>query len=62
MSKLQNAIVGGVRRVLSQVPAGWLPGGTPDPLIDRRVTLGTQQSRVDGIVRRLDCRPDKQPQ
>jgi xanthine dehydrogenase YagR molybdenum-binding subunit len=48
MSKLQNAIVGGVRRVLGQVPAGWLPGGTPDPLIDRRVTLGTQQSRVDG--------------
>ena len=48
MSKLQNAIVGGVRRVMSQVPAGWLPGGTPDPLIDRRVTLGTQQARVDG--------------
>src|SRR6478736_5691914 len=48
MSKLQNAIVGGVRAVLSQVPAGWLPGGTPDPLIDKRVTLGTQQSRVDG--------------
>jgi xanthine dehydrogenase YagR molybdenum-binding subunit len=48
MSKLQNAIVGGVRRVLGQVPAGWLPGGTPDPLINRRVTLGTQQSRIDG--------------
>src|SRR6201989_1760724 len=48
MSKLQNAIVGGVRRVLRQVAARWLPGATPDPLIDRRVTLGTQQSRVDG--------------
>ena len=48
MSKLQNAIVGGARRVLGQVPAGWLPGGTPDPLIARRVTLGTQQPRVDG--------------
>lgn len=48
MSKLQNAIVGGVRAVLSQVPAGWLPGGTPDPLIEKRVTLGTQQSRLDG--------------
>lgn len=48
MSKLQNAIVGGVRAVLSQVPAGWLPGATPDPLIGRRVTLGTQQSRIDG--------------
>jgi xanthine dehydrogenase YagR molybdenum-binding subunit len=48
MSKLQNAIVGGVRTALSYVPSSWLPGGTPDPLIDRRVTLGTQQSRVDG--------------
>ena len=48
MSKLQNAIVGGVRGVLRQVPAAWLPGGTADSLIDRRVTLGTQQSRVDG--------------
>src|SRR6201989_228431 len=48
MSKLQNAIVGGVRRVLRQVAARWLPGGTPDPLIDKRVTLGTQQSRIDG--------------
>src|SRR4029453_12026393 len=48
MSKLQNAIVDGVRAVLSQVPAGWLPGATPDPLIDKRVNLGTQQSRIDG--------------
>jgi xanthine dehydrogenase YagR molybdenum-binding subunit len=48
MSKLQNAIVGGVRTVLGRVPASWLPGGSPDPLIDRRVTLGTQQPRIDG--------------
>lgn len=48
MSKLQNAIVGGVRAVLGQVPAGWLPGGRPDPLIEKRVTLGTQQPRLDG--------------
>ena len=48
MTKLQNAIVGGVRGVIRQVPAGWLPGGKPDPLIDKRVSLGTQQSRVDG--------------
>ena len=48
MSKLQNAIIGGVRAVLGQVPAAWLPGGTPDPLIDKRVALGGQQSRVDG--------------
>jgi xanthine dehydrogenase YagR molybdenum-binding subunit len=48
MSKLQNAIVGGVRTAMGYVPASWLPGGTPDPLIERRVTLGTQQSRIDG--------------
>lgn len=48
MSKLQNVIVGGVRTAMGYVPGSWLPGGTPDPLIERRVTLGTQQSRVDG--------------
>ena len=48
MTKLQNAIVGGVRAVIGHVPASWLPGGTPDPLIDKRVSLGEQQSRVDG--------------
>lgn len=48
MTKLQNAIIGSVRAVLGQVPASWLPGGTPDPLIDRRVALGGQQSRIDG--------------
>lgn len=48
MSKLQNAIVGGVRTAMGYVPSSWLPGATPDPLIDRRVTLGTQQTRIDG--------------
>jgi xanthine dehydrogenase YagR molybdenum-binding subunit len=48
MSKLQNAIVGGVRAAMGYVPSSWLPGGRPDPLIERRVTLGTQQSRIDG--------------
>jgi xanthine dehydrogenase YagR molybdenum-binding subunit len=48
MSKLQNAIVGGVRTVIGYVPSNWLPGATPDPLSVRRVTLGTQQTRVDG--------------
>jgi xanthine dehydrogenase YagR molybdenum-binding subunit len=48
MTKLQNAIVGGVRAVIGHVPASWLPGGTPDPLIGKRVSLGEQQSRIDG--------------
>ncbi|WP_414644563.1 xanthine dehydrogenase family protein molybdopterin-binding subunit [Bradyrhizobium sp.] len=33
---------------MGYVPANWLPGGTPDPLIEKRVNLGTQQSRLDG--------------
>ncbi|UPK30810.1 xanthine dehydrogenase family protein molybdopterin-binding subunit [Bradyrhizobium sp. 195] len=33
---------------MGYVPGSWLPGGTPDPLIDKRVNLGTQQSRIDG--------------
>ena len=48
MSKLQNAIVGGVRTAMGYVPSSWLPGGTPDPLMEKRVNLGTQQSRIDG--------------
>ena len=48
MSKMQNAIVGGIRAAMGYVPGTWLPGGTPDPLIDKRVNLGTQQSRIDG--------------
>jgi xanthine dehydrogenase YagR molybdenum-binding subunit len=48
MSKLQNAIVGGVRTAMGYVPSSWLPGATPDPLSEKRVTLGTQQSRIDG--------------
>ena len=48
MSKLQNALIGGVRTVLGHLPAAWLPGASPDQLADKRVTLGTQQSRIDG--------------
>lgn len=48
MSKLQNAIVGVVRAAMGYVPGSWLPGATPDPLIDKRVHLGTQQTRIDG--------------
>ncbi|WP_156841721.1 xanthine dehydrogenase family protein molybdopterin-binding subunit [Novosphingobium aquimarinum] len=48
MSKLQNALVGGVRTVLEHIPAAWLPGASPDHLAERRVALGTQQPRIDG--------------
>jgi xanthine dehydrogenase YagR molybdenum-binding subunit len=34
---------------MRRVPEQWLPGGTPDALIERRVSLGRPVSRVDGV-------------
>ncbi len=48
MSRVQNAVVDSVKTVLGWVPAQWLPGGTPDPLIQRRAAIGRQDSRLDG--------------
>jgi xanthine dehydrogenase YagR molybdenum-binding subunit len=48
MSKIQNAVIGTVRTALGYVPGSWLPGGTPDPLAEKRVTLGSQVARIDG--------------
>ncbi|MBR0641948.1 xanthine dehydrogenase family protein molybdopterin-binding subunit [Plastoroseomonas hellenica] len=51
MSKTQNAIISSVRTVMGWVPAQWLPGGTPDPLIERRAAIGRQASRLDGPLK-----------
>ncbi|WP_260599265.1 xanthine dehydrogenase family protein molybdopterin-binding subunit [Sphingomonas endolithica] len=51
MSRVQNILVGSVRGALSWVPAQWLPGGTPDPLIGRRGEIGRQAPRVDGEIK-----------
>ncbi|MFZ5780389.1 MAG: xanthine dehydrogenase family protein molybdopterin-binding subunit [Pseudomonadota bacterium] len=48
MSRVQNVVVESVKTVLGWVPAQWLPGGTPDPLIRRRAAIGRQASRLDG--------------
>lgn len=48
MSRVQNVLVGTVRSALGWVPAQWLPGGTPDPLIGRRGEVGRQAARLDG--------------
>lgn len=48
MSKIQNVVIGSVRTVIGWMPAGWLPGGAPDPLIGRRAAIGRQASRLDG--------------
>ena len=51
MSKVQNAIIGSVRTVIGWVPAEWMPGGTPDPLLQRRVSLGQRAPRIDGPLK-----------
>jgi xanthine dehydrogenase YagR molybdenum-binding subunit len=51
MSKIQNAVIGTVRTALGYVPGSWLPGGTPDPLAEKRVTLGSQVARIDGPLK-----------
>jgi len=51
MSRVQNVIVGSVRAALGWVPAQWLPGGTPDPLIGRRGEVGRQTPRLDGEIK-----------
>lgn len=48
MSTVQNVLIESVKTVLGWVPAQWLPGGTPDPLIQRRAAVGRQDSRLDG--------------
>ncbi len=51
MSRVQNVIVDTVRGALGWVPAQWLPGGTPDPLIGKRGEVGRQASRLDGAAK-----------
>jgi len=51
MSRMQNVVIESVKTVLGWVPAQWLPGGSPDPLIERRVSIGRQASRLDGPVK-----------
>ena len=48
MSKVQNVVMGSVKTALGWVPARWLPGGAPDPLIARSAALGRQTARLDG--------------
>jgi len=48
MSRIQNTLIESVKTVLGWVPAQWLPGGKPDPLIERRAAIGRQASRLDG--------------
>ncbi|MGK6325193.1 xanthine dehydrogenase family protein molybdopterin-binding subunit, partial [Sphingomonas sp. DT-51] len=51
MSRVQNVVVDSVRTALGWVPAQWLPGGTPDPLIGAHGELGRQAPRVDAELK-----------
>lgn len=51
MSRMQNAVIESVKTVLGWVPERWLPGGTPDPLIQRRGAVGRQVARLDGALK-----------
>lgn len=48
MSRVQNVLVSSVKAAIGLVPAQWLPGGTPDPLIGRSAAIGRQDPRLDG--------------
>jgi xanthine dehydrogenase YagR molybdenum-binding subunit len=48
MTRMQNVVISSVRTALGWVPAQWLPGGAPDPLIGRSAAIGRQDSRIDG--------------
>jgi len=48
---MQNLVIESVKTVLGWVPAQWLPGGSPDPLIERRGAIGLQASRLDAPLK-----------
>ncbi len=46
---VQGAVQGALTKAVALAPAAWLPGGKPDPLIDRKGGLiGAPVSRIDG--------------
>ena len=48
----QGLIQGAVAKVVALVPDGWVPGGTPDPLIrHRHGHVGRPVSRIDGPLK-----------
>ena len=51
MSNFQNFLLGSVRTAIGWVPGGWLPGGTPDPLIGTRGELGRQSALRDAPLK-----------
>lgn len=49
--RAQAAAMGVVRQVVARAPGQWLPGGRPDPLIQRHGLIGAQVSRIDGPLK-----------
>ena len=52
MSFISYAMQAVMKKAVELAPDTWLPGGKPDPLIDRKQGLiGTPVSRVDGVLK-----------
>jgi xanthine dehydrogenase YagR molybdenum-binding subunit len=52
MSLISYAVQAVMKKAVEHAPDSWLPGGSPDPLIDERHGLiGTSISRVDGALK-----------
>ena len=48
----QNVLQGAMGKAIAMAPDSWLPGGTPDPLIEHRHGLiGAPVSRIDGPLK-----------
>ena len=48
---VQGAAMGVMQKAISLAPDSWIPGGVPDPLIEKHGLLGTQVSRLDGPLK-----------
>ena len=52
MNIIQNTAQQLLKKAVEIAPDSWVPGGTPDPLLDRRDgPLGTSTARVDGALK-----------
>ena len=51
MTIVQDAAQKLMQTAISLMPEGWLPGGTPDPLMHRHGMIGAPVSRLDGRLK-----------
>ncbi|WP_152044581.1 xanthine dehydrogenase family protein molybdopterin-binding subunit [Aureimonas psammosilenae] len=51
MSVIQNAADKVMKAAIRLAPESWLPGGTPDPLMNKHGHIGASVSRIDGPLK-----------